>query len=290
MEQAQLREALEADMITIVERAVPEPLQAQQFSLTLYLTAVAAALMMGLLLASTFEHFDTRLYTSKDIETTAQTQVLAKLPKTHPNHLYISKNGVSPMAESVRHLAARLQRTNIDKPHNTLVITGAEAGQGATMTAANLGMALAEQGKHVALVDLNVRDPNLHLLFDLPNEKGVMDVLAGTKGLDDALQFITGETFALLSTGPVPISALQAFDHAQLGSLLSILRQRFDYVVVDAPPVEIANIAAIAPHADELILVTRRSHIRRESLQAAGEFLSGFKEKYIGLVVNENET
>ncbi|MCB0118713.1 MAG: hypothetical protein KDD72_06760, partial [Anaerolineales bacterium] len=72
-------------------------------------------------------------------------------------------------------------------------------------------------------------------------------------------------------------------------SLIQNLRQQFDYVLIDTPDLTVADIVAVAPHADELILVARRSHVRREAVKSAAEFLSRFNGKPVRLVVNESE-
>ncbi|GAB1469189.1 polysaccharide biosynthesis tyrosine autokinase [Chloroflexota bacterium] len=288
-EQAQYREVMEASMVTIVEEAIVPATPSEPRILLNYVLAALIGLFAGGMLAFLFENMDGQLHSTQEIEASAQIPTLAKLPKTSGRHLYISQNGTSRLAESVRHLAARLQMENVKPRHTVIALTGAQAGQGATTTVANLGVALAEQGMDVVIVDCNVRDPKLHHLFDLPNERGLTNILLGEAELKDVVNKVGDGHLTLLSTGPVTDSPLQSFDSACTESLIQNLRQQFDYVLIDTPALTVADIVAVAPHADELILVARRSHIQREAIKSAAEFLTRFDGKPVRLVVNESE-
>ena len=288
-EQAQYREVMESSMVTVVEEALIPKVPSEPRTALNYILAALIGLFAGGMLAFLFENMDDRLHSTQEIETTTQLPTLAKLPKANSSHLYISKNGTSRHAESVRHLAARLQVENSKHHHTVIALTGAQSDQGATTTVANLGVALAEQGRDVAIVDCNVRDPKLHQIFDLPNEQGVTDILSNEVEIKDALNKVGNGHLTLLSTGPVTDSPLQTFDSARAESLIQNLRQQFDYVLIDTPDLTVADIVAVAPHADELILVARRSHVRREAVKSAAEFLSRFNGKPVRLVVNESE-
>lgn len=288
-EQAVYREALEAGIITLVEPASTSPVSSQQGQIINYLLAIVIGLTVGIFAAFLMERLDTRMYATSEIESMIAAPSLAKLPKTGRNHLYITKNGNSPLADSVRNLAASLQLADNQQYHKVIVLTGAEPGQGATTTAANLGSALTEQGRKVLLVDCNLRDPNLNKLFDLPNDMGLTDVLAGKLDLTDAIQPGTESRPSLLATGPVNGSDSLALSSSKMAALLKAARQQFDYVLIDAPAIPLADLTAIAPNADALALVVRRSHVRKDSVRTAGEFLSHFQSKFLGLIVNESE-
>lgn len=288
-EQAVYRETMESSMITVVEEATVPKIPSEPRKSLNYAIATLTGLFTGIMLAFLLESMDNRLHSTQDIETTAQLPTLGKLPHASKKHLLVSKNGNSKLSESVRHLAAHIQMEQRTLENKVIVLTGSQPGQGATTTIANLGYALAEQGRKVVIVDCNIRDPKLHQLFDLQNEQGLTNVF--TKGLDikQAVKQTEHENLSLLSTGPVTDSPLQTFDSASIRSLIQNLREQFDYVLIDTPALTVADIVAIAPLADELILVARRSHVKREALKSAGEFLSRLNGKSMGLVINEIE-
>jgi capsular exopolysaccharide synthesis family protein len=289
-EQAIYREALESGMVTLVERATSSPVTSPQDQILNYIFALFAGLAVGVGAALLLERLDTRIYATSEIETIINKPSIAKLPKTGRNHLYIARNGHSPLADTVRNLAATLQLADNRQYQKIILLTGAEPSQGATTTTANLGSALAEQGRKVLLVDCNLRDPNLHKLLNLPNDKGLTDVLSGKLDVADAIQPGTGIQPALLSTGPVNLTDSLAASSAGIESLIKTIRQKFDYILIDAPAIPWADLTAVIPAADGLVLVVRRSHVKRESVRAAHEFLSRHHNKFMGLIVNESET
>jgi capsular exopolysaccharide synthesis family protein len=276
-------------MITIMESAVVPNAPSRPRVTLDYTLGALVGLLGGLILAFLFENMDTRLHFTSEIETAAQATSLAKIPKTGKARLILSQNGSSRFAESVRHLAAQIQWLNLQHPRKVILLTGAEPGQGTSTVTVNLASALAEQGKNVAIVDCNLRHPQMDSLLGLSNEHGLTDVVGQNMELTQALQATTDGHISVLTTGPVPAASLLAFDSARTEKILTALRQRFEFVLLDAPALTVADVASLAPSADGLILVVRRSHARREAIQSAGKFLSRFENKYIGLIVNEVE-
>lgn len=287
-EEALYREALAESMITVVEEAlVPRTPSEPRVTLN-YMIASLAGLLAGVILAFVFENVDPRLYTAPEIEAAAQIPVLGRLPKAWRKYLHIFKNTASRYAESVRLLAARIHLADHRTKQNVIVFAGAEPGQGTSTAVANLGFALDEQGKNVVIVDCNGRNPSLHTLFGLANENGLVDVLSGSVELKEVLQKSGSGNLSLLSFGSKAGQSYQPLNPNQAGELIKGLRQKFDYVLLDSPSLSMADIVSVAPHADEIILVARCSRVKRQALHSAGEFLSRFKDKNLGLIVNES--
>lgn len=289
-EQAVYREGLEAGMITLVQHAEPSQSPIGQTGSIAYYIAIGAGLVAGIFLAFAIERLDTRVYATKEIESLVNATPLAKFPKSTSAHLLIAQNGTSPLADSVRHLAAKLQMMSNNQYHKVFLLVGPETGQGTTITAANLADALAELGRNILLVDSNLRDPKLHQIYNLPNDKGFTDVLSGDMDAMKVIQKRGEGQPSLLTSGPALDSPSLIFASARIGSLFNNLRKQFDFVLFDVPALPAADIINLAPNADEIILVVRRSHVRRNSIRAAEEFLSRFKDKFIGLVVNDVES
>lgn len=289
-DEAQLREAIGASMITVTEAAVAPTVPAWPRTGLNYLIGGALGLLAGLILAFVFENTDKRLHDTRAIELAAHAPTLAKFPHTAKQHLLLSGNGSSPISESVRRLAAQIQWLERDTVRKVLLVTGAEPGQGVTTTASNLAEALAESGRKVVIVDCNLRHPKLHELFNVPNEMGLTDVLANDADLARVLQSAPDGHLSLLTTGPVTGASSHALSPTRADALVRALRAQFDYVVLDTPALTVADSASFAPLADGLILVARRSHVQREAVESADEYLSRFAGRYLGLVVNEAES
>jgi capsular exopolysaccharide synthesis family protein len=287
MEQAQYREAIQASLATIVETAVV-PVEPSQPRPTLnYALGALIGLLGGLILAFLLENLDPRLYDIPEMETILHTPILARLPKADKHHMILFRNGTSPLAESVRQLAVQLQWMDHQHPRRILLLTGAEPGQGTSTVSANLACALSEQGKKVVVVDCNVRHPQLHLLFGLPNEHGLLDVLSGGMDLKQALNQTTRKGLSVLATGPG--TSLSGVDPARIQKMILDLRQQFEFVLLDAPALTVADMAPFVPSMDGLLLIIRQSHATRDAVQTADTFLSMFEGKFVGSIVNEAE-
>ncbi len=285
-EEAEYREALANSMITIVEEAlIPRTPSEPRIAFNLFLVALLG-LFSGVMIAFIFENMDTHLHTVRDIEAVMQVSGLAKLPRTAKKHLDIHDNRTTDYAESVRFLAARIQLGEQRSKQNVIVFVGAEPGQGTSTIVANLGFALDEQVKNVVILDCNGRNPYLHKFFSLPNEKGFTDVVSGELDIKDAIQKTGYGNLRLLPFGSKHSGPIQPLDPNGIGNLVRNLRQKFDFVLIDAPALTMADVVSIAPYSDELILVARCSRVRRRAVQSSGEFLIKFKGKNIGLIVN----
>ncbi len=285
-DQAQYMNTIQSSMITITEEAaVPQAPSQPRVALN-YALGTVLGLLAGVLLAFVFENMDERLHTTRDIESAAQIPTLAELPRVRKQQLDLLQNKSSPLIESTRRLAARIQ-LDCEKPQKVLMLTGTEPGQGSSTVSANLAEALAEQGKKVALVDCNLRRPKLHELFGLSNEQGLTDVLADSVDWKKVQQKSAVEGVTVLTSGPLSAVSPKTFHSDQIEKLVTFLRQQFDYVLLDAPALSVADAATLASQTDGLILVARKSHTRRAALQSASEFLSHFDGKFVGLVVNE---
>ena len=186
-------------------------------------------------------------------------------------------------------LAAHIQLAGQKSRQSVLMLTGAGSRQGTSLTVANLGSALAEQGRNVLIVDVNGRNPSLHSILQLSNEIGLIDIVSGKVDMKDVIQKTEQENLSLIALGSESAAPFSIKD-SSAGPLIKLLRQKFDFVLLDAPALSFADISSITQFADEIIMVARRSHIKRDSLKSAGEFISKFTDKQLGLIINEAET
>lgn len=289
-EQAQLREALTQDIVILAEEA-PLPKEPSQPRTSLnYMIALLTGLFGGVLLAFIFENTDSRLYAARDIcAMVPHIPVIAALPRASRKQLQLPKNSTtSEYLEAVRMLAAHIQLAGQKSKQRVLVLTGAGSRQGTSLTIANLGSALAEQGRNVLIVDGNGRNPSMHRIFQLSNEVGLVDIVSGKVDVKDVIQKTEQENLSLIALGSESAEPFSIRD-SSTEPLIKLLRQKFDFVLLDAPALSFADISSLAQFADEIIMVARRSHIKRDSLKSAGEFISKFTDKQLGLIINESE-
>jgi capsular exopolysaccharide synthesis family protein len=186
--------------------------------------------------------------------------------------------------------AYRMLRTNlfyalIDSPPKIIVLTSESFGEGKSTTAANLGVTLAQADKNVLILDCDLRRPRLHSMFDVSNLKGLVDILAGGSRVEDIWREpIPG--LKLICAGPTPPNPAELLSSRRLAEFLTEMRPRFDYVLVDSPPVGVSDSVVLAAQGDGVLLVLDSQRTRKGSLRQALRSLQGVGANVLGTVMN----
>ncbi len=200
----------------------------------------------------------------------------------------------SLVAESIRSIrTSMLAQEKSGSPTKVAVITSLNPGHGKTSTVSNLGIAYAELGKRVLIVDADVRNPGLHRVFGLRNEAGLTNLLNEPEPFDsfdiDRSTQATGvPCLSLLSSGPLAagVSLSSLFHSDRMIEILRRLRESFDAVLIDTPPLTLADARILGPLADGVVLVLRAGDVRMDSVLAAEQMLEQDGAHMIGTVLN----
>jgi polysaccharide biosynthesis transport protein len=179
-----------------------------------------------------------------------------------------------------------LQATRLDSLQ-VLLTTSAFGGEGKTMLSGHLAVNLATAGYRTLLIDADLRRPALHKVFNMPNEPGLCEVLRGDVDLAAALKPGPVEGLSLLLAGDCKGQPTQLLNRDCFSKLLPILRQQYDYVVVDsAPLLPVVDSQLIAQHVDGVILSVIRNVSRLPAVHSACERLVMLDARILGVVVH----
>ncbi|HEY8257360.1 MAG TPA: polysaccharide biosynthesis tyrosine autokinase [Gemmatimonadales bacterium] len=221
--------------------------------------------------------------------------------------------GTATQPFSIGTEAFRMLRTSLfwsdgSEHLRTLVVTSAAPGDGKTLTAANLATSFAHDGMSVLLVDCDVRRPQLHKLFRAPRSPGLLDLLApgreagsevrslsladaGKDGEDPVARVVRSTPFrglSLLTCGTLPTNASNLLSGMRMRSLLKLLTERFDLVILDTPPVlATADAGILGSLADGVLLVVRAGQTDKAAAQRATAQLAGSGARVMGVVLND---
>jgi protein-tyrosine kinase len=170
-----------------------------------------------------------------------------------------------------------------------LAFTSPQSGDGKTTTAANAALALGKGGRNrVVLVDADLRRPGIAAMLGLRTHHGLCDVVAGRAQLDHTLWRFGDDELYVLPAGNVPDDLAATLFDPRLGELMTTLKQRFDFVIVDTPPaLSIADTPTLCRDLDGAVMVVRANHTPRELLNSALNAMYGVTVH--GLVLNEVE-
>jgi protein-tyrosine kinase len=217
---------------------------------------------------------------------TTQAQTRTVEATLHPS-LVAAIHPHSTVAEQYRAIRTRIAQHEGDTPLRTLMITSPSAGEGKSITAANLALAMAQEYQRtVVLVDADLRAPRIHALFGLEPGAGLAEVVAGQASLDETLLYVPEQRIAILPAGAEPQFPTELLGSTAMRRTLDQLRARFDRVLVDLPAVlPLADVSAAAPMSDGIVMVVRAGVTQRPALDQALAALEG--DRVIGVVLNE---
>lgn len=281
--------------VTILERAqaasVPsEPKKARIMAIALLLGACA-----GVGLGLVREASDQRLRSSQEISALLGLPVLGAIPAMRsPLRSGILRAQMvrvcptSPGAEAFRRLRTPLLLGLNHEKVKTIVITSPGSGEGKTLVASNLALALAQAGQKVLIVDADCHAPRLHKIFNKDRHtKGLTAVLTGQMTLEDAIEPTGVNNLDILTCGPEESNLTGIFSSVRLISVVATLADEYDRVLIDSPPVLSATEAQVlAAQCDASVLVLRaETSTRQDSVQACGE-LVGVNARILGIVVD----
>jgi tyrosine-protein kinase len=187
--------------------------------------------------------------------------------------------------EEIRHLIAKIQLLNEERPARCLGLVSATGGEGKTTLSIGIAAALADEpDRRVLLIEADLRKPAIEGYLGLPRAPGVSDWLKGASGL--TVRWVTPTGFALLSGGRLPLERPELLGSARMITLLESARQSFDFVIVDCPPVTpVADAVILQDHLDGFLFVVRARHGPRETVvRAASRLKAG---RILGMVFND---
>jgi Mrp family chromosome partitioning ATPase/capsular polysaccharide biosynthesis protein len=273
--------------------------------------AAMLGLFLGVGVAFLWEVLDTRVRSAEEVSASLHLPLLARIPEP-PRRFrggkslatLVEPHGVS--AEPFRMLRTNFELANLDVGARTILFTSGVEEEGKSTTVANLAVSLARAGRHVVLVDLDLRRAALARFFGLHARPGLTDVALGRLELGEAIRPITltnGETegnapisdngasakqgrLEVLTSGRLPPEPGEFAESRALTDVLLDLWKRGDYVLIDAPPLlRVHDAMALSSKVDALVVVTRLNVLRRPMLNELHRILASSPVKKLGFVL-----
>ena len=192
--------------------------------------------------------------------------------------------------------AYKATRTNVmfslnnEKGCKKVVITSPTSGEGKTTSCINLACTFAETGAKVLIIDCDLRAPRLHKYLSLSNEKGLSNILAGFNDVDECLIKSKRENLDCLTSGPIPPNPVELVSADTMKELLDTLSERYDYIFIDTPPLNIVTEALIlSKYVTGVIVVTRQKYTMYKMVERAINSLKFANARIIGFIMNDVE-
>jgi capsular exopolysaccharide synthesis family protein len=192
----------------------------------------------------------------------------------------------SAAAEQYRLLRTRLDGRDRGRRAQLVLVTSPGPGDGKTTTSANLALTMAQDFNHnVVLVEADIRRPTIAGLCGLTPESGLVDVLVGAAALEEVIVQLPDHHLAVLPAGQTTSRSTELLGSTTMVRLIETLRNRFDRIVIDSPPVTLADTHVLARLADGILIVVRSGVTSRLALEHALEGVE--RDRIAGLVLND---
>jgi polysaccharide biosynthesis transport protein len=313
LKEADLAAGLRSSNIRVVDPALTpttptEPQKTKNISL-----AIVVGLIGGIGLAIFREYLDNTVKSPDDIESLTGLPSLAVVPSLpssngHGRLTRLARDGSarspsaskvellslaqpkSQISEAFRALRTSLLLSQAEHPPQVILVTSALPREGKTTAAVNLAVTLAQLGDRTLLVDSDLRKPGVRRALNLTVEKevGLSSYLAGVCTLDEiTVPYPAVKNFAAVTTGPVPPSPADLLSSHRMREAIAELRRRFQFIVIDSPPIMAATDAVIlSALTDGVLLVVRSGETPKEAFTRSRDVLAAVKCRLLGVVLN----
>ena len=308
-EESRIAEAGKSAAVQIIDPAKPSAKPISPNKKLNILLGMLFGLAIGVGIAFFLEFLDDTVKTGDDLERIGLT-VLGTIPLVYTDQIIrrLKKEGrqftdadlhrveakmitrfspKSPVSEAYRSLRTNIQFADIDHPKRVLMITSTMSKEGKSTTAVNLAITLTQTGSRVLLVDSDLRRPTLHNFFAMDKTYGLTNVIIGSLPFEDVIKHTEVEKLDVITAGDIPPNPAELVASDSMRRFIELARSRYDYVLLDSPPVvAVTDAAVLATRVDGTLLVVGSGTVNKREVVRAIGLLKNVRSPVLGLVLN----
>ena len=253
-----------------------------------YGIGILTGLLVPLLLFVLLEFFNDKIQSKEDIEKLCSVPVIATIGHGSGVNLAVAENSRSVLAESFRALRSNLNYFTSGKNNQVILVTSTISGEGKSFISMNLATVLAYTGKKVILVSGDMRKPSMYTDFKVSNQTGLSMVLSGQAKWEGVALPTSIKNLDFMPSGPIPPNPAELMLSEQMGVLMSELVAKYDYVVLDSPPVGLVSDALVLlSKVDHIIFVTRQNYTPVKAIQQLQNMVDHVQIGDVSIVLND---
>lgn len=201
--------------------------------------------------------------------------------------LVMARDQLSLTAESYRTIRTALLLSKAEHPPKVILLTSPSPGEGKTVTTVNLGMALAQSGQTVLVVDADLRKGRCHKLVNVPNKQGLANVLAGQAALRSVISRTALNNFYIVPRGMLPPNPADLLMSHKMQEVVNELRNSFDFVLIDSPPaIAVSDSAVVSSLCDGVLMVFDGQKTTVQAARRAVERFDSIHAPLLGVILN----
>jgi capsular exopolysaccharide synthesis family protein len=255
-------------------------------------------LMMGLMggvglalgLTFFFEYLDDHIKNPDEVETELGLSFFGMVPALFDSKVadpLIGDDVPATFAEAFRSIRSNVLFSSAEDGPKVVVVTSSAPGEGKTLVATNLAVALAQAAQRVLIVDGDMRKPRIHGIFQYPQEPGLSNVLVGNAKASEAVRSTRVPGLWAMTAGLIPPNPSELLGSKRFKDFVGTLSQHFDWVIIDSPPVMAVTDSALVAHvANGVVFVIGSAMTSRHTARRSLDQLRKSNGKIIGAVLN----
>lgn len=223
------------------------------------------------------------------VEKITTTSTTAPVPLTEPSPVVFISEPKSLAAEAYRTIRTGLLLSQAGEPPRTILVTSSQSSEGKTTMTLNLAASLSSAGGRVVLIDADLRRPRVDKALGLtPGLPGVVDVITGTRTIEEVLITSSLKRVSLIPSGPIPPNPAELLGSIDMASLIDSLADHFDYVLIDSPPVlPVTDAVILSRYVDGVVLVVKGGMTPQRVVVDARNRLESVGASILGVVLND---
>jgi capsular exopolysaccharide synthesis family protein len=298
--QANIQRAEQFNNVRLIEGAEPpdSPIGPNRYLPIMF--SLILSLTLGIGLAYLMENLNTTLRTVEEVSRVTQLPMLAVIPtlKAAIPQVQLNDHSDEPVvansermiwaaAEAYRMLRTSILLSTAEHPPKTVLVTSGQPGDGKTATVFNIAYALAQLNAEVVIVDCDMRKPRTRKLDQLANDEGLSTLLTGGGALDEFIKTTSVPHLSILPSGAAPPNPSELISSDKMKQLLRSLAERFEYVIIDSPPVAtFTDPMILSKLVDGVILVVKSGQSKGELVRRVCQDFSSVGAKVLGVTLN----
>jgi protein-tyrosine kinase len=198
------------------------------------------------------------------------------------DYIVTKEQPLSFVTESFQKVIVNLDYINLDGKYKVIQFTSTLAAEGKTTFISNLAYLIAKKGKRVVLVDLDLRKPKIHRVFDVPNVFGLNDYLLDKINYEALVRKSQYENLDYINVGEKTTAIINVLEAEKLKDLVKKLREEYDYVLLDTPPViAVSDALFISKISDGVIFIVAQNIAKKNLVKEA---IQTFKSRNINIL------
>jgi capsular exopolysaccharide synthesis family protein len=287
--EAQIQKASNTPDNEIIDPARPDKDPVSPKTTLSYLIAIVAGFGFPFLWIMLADFINFRVRDEDDIIKITDMPVAGRVPHSRlksPNVVFVEPNSI--VAEAFRAMRSKMQFFTKEIKSPVILITSSMPDEGKTFTAINLASVYSLMGKKTVLVGFDLRRPKIYTDFGIGNDQGISTWLIGRDNLEDVIKATTHENLSIIPAGPVPPNPSELTSSVKTDELLNLLKQRFDCIIIDSPPIGfVSDTFYLAALADTCLIIVRLNRTSKDMINRTVNDLKISDIKSSSLVIND---